>query len=123
MDLEAIVTFEEGHSLHVSCRGMARDTKKEKPMSRKQRPLPGSRAESVQLIQEWQETMFTKPWPTDDLRMAFVYGAAWWEVHSSGGAMWRDDRGLAERVAEERYPNGKVKNKKEGGRHVNPIND
>jgi hypothetical protein len=47
-------------------------------------------------------------WPEDDLRRAFVAGAAWWEFHKKGATMWQSDRALVEGVADNRYPNGKV---------------
>jgi hypothetical protein len=46
-------------------------------------------------------------WAADDLRRAFVEGAAWWEFHKEGATMWNSDRDLAESVADTRYPNGK----------------
>ena len=42
-------------------------------------------------------------WPKDDIRRAFVAGAAWWEYHQSMGTMWGSDRALAEDEAERRY--------------------
>jgi hypothetical protein len=45
-------------------------------------------------------------WPADDLRRAFVAGAAWHEYHSTGFTMWRSDRDVAEAEAERRYPGG-----------------
>lgn len=45
-------------------------------------------------------------WPPDDLRRAFVEGAAWWEMHQ-GGTMQLRDRHMAELEAETRFPHGK----------------
>ena len=47
-------------------------------------------------------------WPKDDLRRAFVEGAKWWEWYSSGGTMWNSDVTLAEKEAEEHYPEGRL---------------
>jgi hypothetical protein len=47
-------------------------------------------------------------WHDDDLRRAFVDGAAWWEHTSTGATMWPSDRRQAEVAAEERFPGGKV---------------
>jgi hypothetical protein len=44
--------------------------------------------------------------PADDLRRAFVAGAAWWEAYSTGFTMWQSDRHIAEEQAETQYPNG-----------------
>jgi hypothetical protein len=46
-------------------------------------------------------------WPADDLRRAFVAGAKWWEFADKGATMWNSDISLAERIAEQKYPNGK----------------
>ena len=43
-------------------------------------------------------------WPKDDLRRAFVTGAAWWEYESRGATMWASDRDKAEAEAERRFP-------------------
>ena len=48
----------------------------------------------------------TGSWPCDDLRRAFVAGAAWWEFASRGWTMWPADRDKAESEAEQRYPGG-----------------
>ena len=45
-------------------------------------------------------------WSKDDIRRAFVAGAAWWEFEETGGTMWESDRKLAEDEAEWRYPGG-----------------
>jgi hypothetical protein len=42
-------------------------------------------------------------WAKDDLRRAFVEGAAWWEYHKTGFTMWTADRRVAEAEAERRY--------------------
>ena len=47
-------------------------------------------------------------WPKDDLRRAFVAGAKWWEYEKTKFTMWQDDIRLAEQVAYELYPEGKV---------------
>ena len=49
----------------------------------------------------------TGTWPVDDLRRAFVAGAAWWEFRKDGATMWQSDRRLSEVEAEKRYPEGK----------------
>uniref|UniRef100_A0A6H1ZLF0 Uncharacterized protein n=1 Tax=viral metagenome TaxID=1070528 RepID=A0A6H1ZLF0_9ZZZZ len=49
-------------------------------------------------------------WHRDDLRRAFVVGAAWWEFHTTGATMWRSDRDLAEAEADRRFPGGKPPN-------------
>ena len=41
----------------------------------------------------------------DELLIAFVQGAQWWEWHKTGATMWQSDRDLAERQAEERLKN------------------
>lgn len=43
----------------------------------------------------------------DDLRRAFVAGAAWWEFNRTGFTIWPEDRNLAEKEAERRYPGGR----------------
>ena len=48
-------------------------------------------------------------WPADDLRRAFVAGAAWWEFVTTKGTMWPSERETAEKEAERRYPGGKVR--------------
>ena len=45
--------------------------------------------------------------PADDLRRAFVDGAAWWEFTATEFTMWNSDRRVAEAEAEARYPGGK----------------
>jgi len=45
--------------------------------------------------------------PADDLRRAFVDGAAWWNFKSTSWSMWNSERREAEEEAEARYPNGK----------------
>ena len=42
-------------------------------------------------------------WDQNDLRRAFVEGAAWWEFHSQGATMWQSDRTIAEDEADRRY--------------------
>ena len=42
-------------------------------------------------------------WGPNDLRRAFVEGAAWWELHSTGFTMWQSDRTVAEDEAGRRY--------------------
>ena len=51
-------------------------------------------------------------WAADDLRRAFVAGAAWWEMTTTGATMWPSDRGRAEAEAEVRYPAGRVRPKR-----------
>jgi len=46
-------------------------------------------------------------WPKDDIRRAFVAGAAWWEYHKAGATMWSRDRNDAETEAEKRYPDAR----------------
>jgi hypothetical protein len=46
-------------------------------------------------------------WADDDLRRAFVAGAAFWEFHQTGGTIWSSDRDIAEDEAERRYPEGR----------------
>lgn len=48
-------------------------------------------------------------WSEDDLRRAFVAGAKWWEFVSTKGTMWASDVDKAEKEAETRYPEGKVR--------------
>lgn len=48
-------------------------------------------------------------WAPDDIRRAFVAGAAWWEAAKTGFTMWASDRTLAEAEADRRYPEGKVR--------------
>jgi hypothetical protein len=57
--------------------------------------------------------------PADDLRRAFVMGAQWWELQSTGGTMWQSDRNLAEERAEELFPNGKPPNQPNAERMKN----
>ena len=45
--------------------------------------------------------------PADDLRRAFVDGAAWWEFRKTEFTMWNTDRREAEAEAEARFPGGK----------------
>ncbi len=33
-------------------------------------------------------------WPENDLRRAFVAGAAWWEYHCKAFSMWQSDQRL-----------------------------
>ena len=47
--------------------------------------------------------MIEDTWPKDDLRSAFVAGAAWWQYYSTDFSMWQSDRQLAEQEAEKRY--------------------
>ncbi len=47
--------------------------------------------------------------PADDLRRAFVDGAAWWEFKSTEFTMWNSDRREAEAEAEIRFPGGKAR--------------
>ena len=54
----------------------------------------------------WVDTMEGKL-PADDLRRAFVMGAKWWEVYSTGATMWQSDVTIAEEKAEKVFPNGK----------------
>ena len=42
-------------------------------------------------------------WPENDLRRAFVAGAAWWQCYVAGFTMWSSERSLAEDEAEKRY--------------------
>jgi hypothetical protein len=39
----------------------------------------------------------------DELRLAFMHGAKWWEFHSTGGTMWQSDQKLVAEAAERRY--------------------
>lgn len=48
-------------------------------------------------------------WAEDDLRRAFVEGAAWWEYEREKATMWPSDRNDAEAEAEKRYPGGKLR--------------
>ena len=41
----------------------------------------------------------------NELLIAFVQGAQWWEYYTTGATMWRSDQDLAERQAEERLKN------------------
>lgn len=52
-------------------------------------------------------------WAKDDLRSAFVAGAAWWEYHREGATIWQSERNLAEVEAENRYPDGEPRIKGE----------
>jgi hypothetical protein len=45
--------------------------------------------------------------PADDLRRAFVMGAAWWEMQITGSTLFSSERHLAENKAEEMFPGGK----------------
>ena len=47
-------------------------------------------------------------WSDNDLRRAFVSGAAWWEYQRSGATIWTSDRRKAEVEAEKRYPKVKA---------------
>ena len=47
-------------------------------------------------------------WAEDDLRRAFVAGAAWWEYEKEGATMWNTDRNKAEVEADRRYPGGSL---------------
>jgi hypothetical protein len=40
----------------------------------------------------------------DELLVAFVKGAKWWEFHKSGGTMWQSDQHLAEEEGAKHYP-------------------
>ena len=42
-------------------------------------------------------------WSKNDVRRAFVAGAAWWEFYKTQGTLWPSDRRLAEKEAERRY--------------------
>ena len=42
-------------------------------------------------------------WGPNDLRRAFVEGAAWWEFYSQGATMWQSNRTIAEDEADRRY--------------------
>ncbi len=53
-------------------------------------------------------------WAADDVRRAFVAGAAWWEFTSRGATLWPSDRARAEAEAERRYPEGKPRPAKDG---------
>jgi hypothetical protein len=57
------------------------------------------------------ETIIEGEWSADDLRRAFVAGAAWWEYETSRATMWASDRNEAENEAERRYPGGKLPDK------------
>ena len=48
-------------------------------------------------------------WPEDDIRRVFVAGAKWWEWKSRTATMWNTDIREAEKEAEIRYPDGKIK--------------
>ena len=39
----------------------------------------------------------------DELRLAFMHGAKWWEFHSTKGTMWQSDQHLVAEAAERRY--------------------
>lgn len=39
----------------------------------------------------------------DELRLAFMHGAKWWEFHSTGGTMGQSDQKLVAEAAERRY--------------------
>lgn len=41
-----------------------------------------------------------------ELLIAFVQGAKWWEWHKEGATMWNSDQAIAWRQAEERLKNG-----------------
>ncbi len=43
---------------------------------------------------------------TNELIIAFVQGAKWWEFTSTGGTMWQSDQQLAEKEAIRRKQNG-----------------
>lgn len=50
----------------------------------------------------------TQPQPTkeqlgQELRLAFMHGAKWWEFHSTKGTMWQSDQHLVAEEAERRY--------------------
>lgn len=45
--------------------------------------------------------------PADDLRRAFVMGAAWWEMQKTGYTLFASERQYAEDKAEEVFPDGK----------------
>lgn len=47
--------------------------------------------------------MIEGTWPKDDIRRAFVAGAAWWQFYEYGSTIWNSDRRLAEDEAEKRY--------------------
>jgi hypothetical protein len=59
-------------------------------------------AEIERLIAE--NAQLRKTWPANDIRRAFVEGAAWWEYHQQNATMWQSDRRIAEAEAEMRYP-------------------
>jgi hypothetical protein len=61
------------------------------------------------LIAEAEKSAVQAPaWHTkeqlgQDLRLAFIYGAKWWEYHSTKGTMWQSDQHLVAEAAERRY--------------------
>lgn len=48
---------------------------------------------------------------TEELRLAFVKGAKWWEWTKEGATMWQSDQGLARKRAEELFPSPKRRKK------------
>lgn len=42
----------------------------------------------------------------DELRLAFMHGAKWWEFYSTKGTMWQSDQKLVAEAAERRYHGG-----------------
>lgn len=44
----------------------------------------------------------------DELIIAFVQGALWWEYHETGATMWSSDQRLAEDEAEARLAEGSL---------------
>ena len=47
--------------------------------------------------------MIKGTWPENDIRRAFVAGAAWWEYYKTNCTMWQSDIKVVERQAEARY--------------------
>ena len=46
--------------------------------------------------------------PADDLRRAFVMGAKWWHLITTGATMYSSEREVAEEHAEKFFPDGKL---------------
>lgn len=67
----------------------------------------GAEAAEERMLTERVQRRIEGTLPADDLRRAFVDGAAWWEFRSTEFTMWNSDRAEAEAEAEARFPNGK----------------
>ena len=67
----------------------------------------GAEAAEERMLTERVQRRIEGTLPADDLRRAFVDGAAWWNFKSTEFTMFNSERREAEAEAEARFPNGK----------------